>query len=501
MARESDSDFVITAGRRMILDWRVVMYFLGRIAWVCAAALLIPFSASVAVHDEATFSFLLSITCCLLVGGAGWKVGHMEEGLMTVREGIAVTGLAWLMTAFFGMLPYTLGQHLSFVDGIFESVSGFTGFGATVIPAPELLPDSLLLWRSLTQWLGGLGIVVFFITLLPKAGQNVVHMYHAESVGPTEERMRPRLKEMTEALVAIYIGLTVMAALLFDLCGMSAFDAVNHAMTTIGTGGFSTHSESIMYFDSPAIDMAVTFCILTAGVSFTLYYRVRVRGWKALACNTEFKAYLWIFIVGTILLTAVLWRHGIYGPLEALRYASFQTAAISTTGFVSADYDRWPSFAKCLLLFLMMVGGCAGSTAAGLKVTRAVLLFRMVMAQIWQRLHPRMVINVRMDDSVVPPGVLTRVGLFFFVYLFFIVAASGLVMLDGVPMFDALGMSVTAVSTVGPAFGVVGPTETYAPLSPFVKTVLCCIVLLGRLEFFTLLVMLRPEFWKEHRGW
>lgn len=483
------------------MEWRVVMYFLGRIAWVCGVALLIPFFTSAAFNDEATFSFGLSILCCILIGGAGWKVGSLEEGAMTPREGIAVTGLAWIMTTFFGMLPYTLGEHLSFVDGLFESVSGFTGFGASVISAPELLPESVLLWRSLTQWLGGLGIVVFFITLLPKAGQNVIHMYEAESVGPTEDRMRPRLKEMTEALVAIYIALTAMAAILFAVCGMSYFDALNHALTTIGTGGFSTHSESIMYFDSVAIDMAVTFCILVAGVSFALYYRVYVRGWKAAAENTELKAYLLIFAVGTVLLWLTLWRDGIYGPLESIRYAAFQTAAISTTGFVSADYDRWPTFAKCLLLFLMMVGGCAGSTAAGLKVTRAVLLLRMTAAHIWRRMHPHMVVSVRMNGEVVPQGVLLRVGLFFFVYLFFIIFAAALIMLDGVPMFDAIGMSVSAVSTVGPAFGVAGPTETYAPLSHFVKMVLCCITLLGRLEFFTLLVMLRPDFWQEHKGW
>ena len=483
------------------MEWRVVFYFLGRIAWVCGVALLIPFFTSAAYNDEATFSFGLSIFCCILIGGAGWKVGYMEEGLMTVREGIAITGLAWLMTPFCGMLPYTLGEHLSFVDGLFESVSGFTGFGASVISAPELLPESVLLWRSLTQWLGGLGIVVFFITLLPKAGQNVVHMYEAESVGPTEDRMRPRLKEMTAALVSIYIALTVMAAVLFSICGMHAFDAVNHALTTIGTGGFSTHSESIAYFDSITIEMAVTFCILVAGVSFALYYRVYVRGWSALSENTEFKAYIVIFLVGTVLLWLILWRDGIYGLWESLRYAAFQTAAISTTGFASADFDRWPTFAKCLLLFLMMVGGCAGSTAAGLKVTRAVLLLRMTAAHIWHRMHPRMVVSVRMNGEVVPPGVLLRVGLFFFVYLFFIVFASALIMLDGVPMFDAIGMSVSAVSTVGPAFGVVGPTETYAPFSPFVKAVLCFITLLGRLEFFTLLAMLRPDFWRERRGW
>ena len=244
-------------------------------------------------------------------------------------------------------------------------------------------------------------------------------MYEAESVGPTEDRMRPRLKEMTAALVSIYIALTVMAAVLFSICGMHAFDAVNHALTTIGTGGFSTHSESIAYFDSITIEMAVTFCILVAGVSFALYYRVYVRGWSALSENTEFKAYIVIFLVGTVLLWLILWRDGIYGLWESLRYAAFQTAAISTTGFASADFDRWPTFAKCLLLFLMMVGGCAGSTAAGLKVTRAVLLLRMTAAHIWHRMHPRMVVSVRMNGEVVPPGVLLRVGLFFFVYLFF----------------------------------------------------------------------------------
>ncbi|MBQ9376257.1 MAG: TrkH family potassium uptake protein [Schwartzia sp.] len=483
------------------MDWRVVMYYLGRIAWVCGVALLVPFVISAAMADEATFSFGLSVLCCILIGGAGWKVGYMEEGLMTVREGIAVTGLAWLMTAFFGMLPYIFGEHLPLVDGIFESISGFTGFGATVIDTPEILPPSVLLWRSLTQWLGGLGIVVFFITLMPKAGQNAVYMYQAESSGPTEDRLRPRLKEMTGVLVAIYMSFTALAALTFAACGMSPFDAVNHALTTIGTGGFSTHSESVAYFDNVAIEAAMTFFILVSGVSFALYYRVYARGWRVMADNTEFKAYLSIFALGTVLLAAVLWRDGIYDLSDALRYAAFQTASISTTGFASTDYDRWPSFAKCLLLLLMMVGGCAGSTAAGLKVTRAVLLLRMVVANLWQRMHPHMVSIVRMNGEAVPSGVLLRVGLFLFVYFFFILLSALVLTLDGVPMFDAVGMSVSAVSTVGPAFGVVGPTLTYAPFSAFVKAVLCCVTLLGRLEFFTLLIMLRAEFWHAEKGW
>ena len=336
---------------------------------------------------------------------------------------------------------------------------------------------------------------------MPKAGQNAVYMYQAESSGPTEDRLRPRLKEMTGVLVAIYMSFTALAALTFAACGMSPFDAVNHALTTIGTGGFSTHSESVAYFDNVAIEAAMTFFILVSGVSFALYYRVYARGWRVMADNTEFKAYLSIFALGTVLLAAVLWRDGIYDLSDALRYAAFQTASISTTGFASTDYDRWPSFAKCLLLLLMMVGGCAGSTAAGLKVTRAVLLLRMVVANLWQRMHPHMVSIVRMNGEAVPSGVLLRVGLFLFVYFFFILLSALVLTLDGVPMFDAVGMSVSAVSTVGPAFGVVGPTLTYAPFSAFVKAVLCCVTLLGRLEFFTLLIMLRAEFWHAEKGW
>ena len=482
------------------MNYRMVCNVLGKVLLAEALLLLLPLASALS-YGESPLPLIFTILPLVAVGG-GLNLVKIRKTDLFAREGFVIVGLSWILMSAFGALPFVFsGDIPHYVDAFFETVSGFTTTGASILTDIEGMSRGCMFWRLFTHWIGGMGVLVFIAAILPVSGDHYMHIMRAEVPGPEVSKLVPRARKTARILYLIYLGMTLIETGLLVCGGMSFYDALLHAFSTAGTGGFSTHSESIAYYDSVAIEMAVTFCILVAGVSFALYYRVYVRGWRALTENTEFKAYIVIFFAGTAMLWLNLWWDGIYGVWESLRYAAFQTAAISTTGFASADFDRWPTFAKCLLLFLMMVGGCAGSTAAGLKVTRAVLLLRMTAAHIWQRLHPHMVISVRMNGDVVPPGVLLRVGLFFFIYLFFIVSASALIMLDGVPMFDAIGMSVSAVSTVGPAFGSVGPTETYAPFSPFVKMVLCCITLLGRLEFFTLLVMLRLDFWQEHKGW
>ena len=399
------------------------------------------------------------------------------------------------------MLPYLLGGYLGYLDGVFESISGFTGTGATVVEDIEALPQGVLLWRSLTHWLGGLGIIVIFIALLPATGQSAITMYNAESSAQGSERVLPRLKNLTSVLFRIYVVLTGAAFLAFFACGMNALDAVNHAMSTIGTGGFSTYNASAAHFKSPAIELWMSLFMFIAGGSFGLYYRVYKKGPQVLWRNSEFKAYLGIVGGAVLLIAANLFYRGLYNVPDALRFALFQATSLSTTGFVSADYELWPGFSKGILLLLMLTGGCVGSTAAGLKIARILVLFRMVRTIVLEKLHPRVTTPVRINGASVDEATLHRTAVFFFLYVLSIAFFAVLMTADNIKTFDAIGISVTTVGCVGPAFGIAGATENYAGLSDFTKGILCFAMLLGRLEFFTLLVMLYPSFWRSRKNW
>lgn len=350
------------------MDLHVICQFLGRIAWAQSGVMTLPLVMALVFAEDSWLAFLGTMGTCALAGWGFLRYGHVRTKKLTMREGIAITGLGWLLATFLGMLPYCLGGYLNYFDGLFESISGFTGTGATVIPDLEILPQSLLFWRSLTHWLGGLGIVVIFIALLPEAGQSTVYMYNAESTGPTRERVLPRLHDMTQVLFRMYMAFTATAFVIFFLCGMDFLGALNHALSTVSAGGFSTYNASAAHFESTAVEAWMTFFMILTGGNYGLYYQAWQKGAHVLWRNTEFKAYLLIIAVAAALIGINLMDGFDVSAATALRYSSFQSASIATTGFVSADYDRWPSFSKGILLLLMISGGCAGSTAAGLKV-------------------------------------------------------------------------------------------------------------------------------------
>lgn len=365
----------------------------------------------------------------------------------------------------------------------------------------EILPQSLLFWRSLTHWLGGLGIVVIFIALLPEAGQSTVYMYNAESTGPTRERVLPRLHDMTQVLFRMYMAFTATAFVIFFLCGMDFLGALNHALSTVSAGDFSTYNASAAHFESPAVEAWMTFFMILTGGNYGLYYQAWQKGAHVLWRNTEFKAYLLIIAVAAALIGINLMDGFDVSAATALRYSSFQSASIATTGFVSADYDRWPSFSKGILLLLMISGGCAGSTAAGLKVSRVVIMVRYIWQAAKAKLHPRQVVALNMNGHRIGDDTVVRVAQFCFLYLMFIALWALLLTFDGIGAFDAIGISVSTMGCIGPAFGITGATCTYAELSVFSKSILCLSMLLGRLEIFTLLVMLRKSLWKSKSSW
>ena len=445
------------------MNWDIICYVLGRLVLAEAVILGIPFLMALYGWERSAPAFAVSICICVLVGLALRVNGRSGNEQLTMREGAAITGLGWLLATFLGMLPYLLSGSLGFLDGIFESISGFTGTGATVMTSIESQPFSILFWRMMTHWFGGLGIIVIFIALLPQAGQSTVYMYNAETTGPTRDRVLPRLREMTRSLFLMYMVFTVTACVIYLFCGLTFLDAIAHAMSTLGTGGFSLYDDNAMHFDNSALEGWMTFFMILAGGNFGLYYRVWKKGPRVLKNNTEFKAYLVILAAAMLLITVNLIDAMGMKPVEAFRYASFQVGSLSTTGFVLLAKNAW--------------------------------------AVVHQKLSPRRVIRAHMNGIEVGGDVLLRVGQFFFLYILCIVLWALLLTFDGIGAFDALGISITTLGNVGPAFGIAGATCNFAGLSDFTKSILCIEMLLGRLELFTLLVMLSPEFWKIRNRW
>ena len=484
------------------MDLRVVAYILGRLSEACGAALLLPFGVALFYAESSRFAFAAAIIVCIGIGLFLTYWGRLASENLTVREGIAITGIGWIMVTFLGMQPYAIGGYLQVLDAVLETISGLSGTGATVLTDIEIMPQSLLLWRALTHWFGGLGIIVIFIALLPQFGRGAVHMFNAESTGPTSERILPRIKEMAKALFAVYLVFTAACTAVYMMCGMDFLIALDHAFSTIATGGFSTYNDSAAHFKDPMTHAWMIFFMVISSANFGMYVAAWRRGFWVILKDTEFRAYVGIVFGAAILMTMNLVSVMHWDPLVAFHHALFQSASLSsTTGFVSADFDIWPSFSKFVLLLLMFIGGCAGSTAGGLKVTRVMLLFKMVYSIVWQKLHPQMLARVKSNGEDFPEDVLFGVARFFFVYVMLDVLWAGIMIFDGVPTLDAIGVSVSTMGSVGPGFGMAGATCTYADLPTLSKVVVCLSMLMGRLESFTILALFMPEFWRRRKGW
>ena len=484
------------------MDLKVVAYVLGKLSQACGAALLLPFGVALCYAETSSFAFAVAIVICALWGLYLTYWGRLVSDNLTVREGIAITGLGWIMVTFLGMVPYAAGGYLSVLDGVLETISGLSGTGATVMTDIEAMPGSILLWRALTHWFGGLGIIVIFIALLPQFGRGAVHMFNAESTGPTSDRVLPRIKEMAKALFSVYLVFTAACTTVYMLCGMDFLVALDHAFSTIATGGFSTYNDSAAHFNSPVTEGWMIFFMMISSANFGMYVAAWHRGLHVVWQDTEFRVYVLIVFVAALLMAANLVCEQGWAPGYAFRQTLFQAASLSsTTGFVSNDFDVWPSFSKCILLLLMFIGGCAGSTAGGLKVTRVILLAKMVYTIVWQKLHPQMIPHVKSNGEEFATEVLFGVARFFFVYVMLDVLWAMLMIWDGVPTLDAIGVSVSTMGSVGPGFGMAGATCTYADLPTLSKVVTCISMLMGRLESFTVLALLMPEFWRRRKGW
>lgn len=482
------------------MDTGVVFFILSRLAAAAGLALAFPFLLALYRGDPAGgFAFTAAVS--LLAGGLLRAKSHFPKYVITPKEGTAIVALGWIMTSFLYAIPYAASGILSPLDALVESISGLTGTGATVITDLEIIPKSYLFFRAMTHWLGGLGIIVIFVALIPQKSRGTASMVNAESTGPTTSRALPRIKEMSKALFLVYLVFTLSCSASYVLLGMDPFDAVCHAFATIATGGFSTWNNSTAHYSSPALQLTIVFFMTVASANFGVYVAAWQKGIRVFLKDTEFRVYLCVVGAAALLMGAHLAWQGVLPLPSALQQALFHASSVSsTTGFVSYDFETWPSFDKMIILMLMMMGGCAGSTTGGIKVTRIILLFKSTRALLLQRLHPHAYIHVRSNGSNYPSDILVSVYGFFLVYITAGFFWAALLMADGLAMVDAVGVSFSTMSNVGPAFGLFGATDTYAPLPFMSKIIVCCSMLFGRLECFTLMAIFIPNFWKKG-GW
>ncbi|MFO7832259.1 MAG: potassium transporter TrkG [Desulfuromonadaceae bacterium] len=480
------------------MDIRSVTHILGSLLIFMALTLLLPIPFALYYNDSMAPVFALSSSITLVSGLLMFMLsrGHKE---LHLREGFAVVTFSWLLFALFGALPYLVsGAIPSILDGVFETMSGFTTTGATILTDIEGMSQSLLFWRALTHWLGGMGIIVLSLAILPMLGVGGMQLFRAEVPGPTADRLKPRIQDTAKLLWGVYVFLTAAETVLLMFGGMSFYEAVCHAFATMATGGFSTRDASIAAYDSAYIDTVITFFMFMAGVNFSLhYYALRGRIGNYFR-NEEFRFYLLI----TLGVTATLmWlNHGsVYdSALENLRYSAFQTAAIlTTTGFATADYELWAVLAQYLLVFMMFIGGCAGSTGGGMKVARILLLLKHGLVQLFRLIHPRTVRLVKLGHKAVAPDVMQAILGFFALFMGVFVAASFLLAASGMDLVSAGAAVIATLGNIGPGLGSVGPTDNYAHVPDFGKGILILCMLLGRLELFTVMVLFLPSFWRK----
>ncbi len=482
------------------MNHRLVLYMLGQILRVEAVFLLIPLIVCWATDGGGAMGFAVTIAVTAVLGQTLVCCLRGSQRSMQARDGFAAVALSWVAMSAFGALPYVIsGAIPNYVDAFFETVSGFTTTGATVLSEVESLPKGILFWRSQTQWMGGVGVLVLALAILPKSGEGSVYLMRAESPGPIKTKLLPRLKDSAKALYSIYIGLTVGETVSLRLAGMSWYDAINHAFTSISTGGFSVRNASIAAYDSMVIDWIIIIFTFLAGVNFSMLFLAVRRQFREVLRNEELRLYTILTVGASALIVANLVAVG--GEAfsgKTVTDAVFQVVTVSTTtGYSTTDFSLWPTFSYTILFLLMVTGACAGSTAGGVKCIRLVLLGKNLRREVRHILHPRVVQTIRLDGDRVGEETLSSVSLFFFAYIMLMLIGGLVVSWDNVGFLEAMSASLTCVGNVGPGLGALGPSGNFGILSSLSKVVLSANMLLGRLEILPLLVLLSPSIWRK----
>ncbi len=473
------------------------MNALGAVIAAGGAAMLIPAGFSFVVGDGNALAFGLPAFGAVVLGATSFLLARGSGAYVAIQDVFFIVVFGWIGVAAVGSVPFVVSGVMEPVDAYFDSMAGFTTTGASTV-SPEDLAPSLLLWRSMTQWAGGIGIVVLFVAVAPLVGFGATQLYTAEVASPVVERLTPRIQDTAKVLIYVYCALTLGGVVALIASGMGPFDAVNHSLTTVATGGYSTRSDSIAAFDSWGVELAIVAGMVLSGANFALYFQASQGRVMRAVTNREFLIYLGIILSATLLLTASLYASDYPNSLVfAFREALFQSASLMTgTAFSTADWDTWDPFSRGLLMVLMAIGGCAGSTTGGLKVIRAVLLARHAAQETFRMIHPRAVTPLKLGNRVVPERLRTSFLGFFFVYVAILVVGTLLMALHGLPVGAAFGSVFACLNITGTALGPVGDPQFYADLPATAKGILTVFMLLGRLELFTVLVLLSPAFWR-----
>lgn len=481
------------------MNLKIIIRVLGFLILVEGVAMMLALAVSLIYGESDSVAFIISSGICLSVGGViVWFTNGINRDIGK-REGFIIVALVWVVFSFFGSLPYILSNSIpSFTNAFFETISGFTTTGSSILADIEALPHGILFWRSITQWLGGMGIIVLSLAILPVFGIGGMQLYVAEVPGPAPDKISPRIRQTAKTLWVIYLAFTLIETVLLWIGGMTFFDAICHSFTTMATGGFSTKQASVAYWSSPFIQYVIIVFMFLAGTNFTISYLALTGKFKSAFTDEEFK-YYGLFILGfTLVIFIGLLITTQLGLEQAFRDALFQVVSImTTTGFATSDYLLWPPFLTILIFALFFFGGSAGSTGGSIKIMRIVLLMKNSYYELRRLVHPNAIIPVKFNKRSVDSKIITNVLAFFMLYFIIFAVSTVIFTLIEPDMESAMGAVATSLGNIGPGLGNVGPAENFLHISPIGKWFLSFLMLLGRLELFTILVLFSPSFWKQ----
>ncbi len=482
------------------MRWRFIANMVGILIFFLGISMIFPLICGLYFRDSSVMPIMTSMAAAVGSGGLIYFSSRCKDSTqISHREGMAIVTISWISIGLYGALPFYLGEVFpSFTDAFFESVSGFTTTGASVIINIEIVPKGFLFWRSFIQWLGGMGIIVLSVAILPFLGVGGMQLYKAEVPSPVPDKLKPRVRETAKMLWKVYVLISLMEVVLLLFGGMSLFDSLCHTFTTMPTGGFSTKNTSIAHFDSVYFDTVIIFFMLLAGINFSLHFQL-LKG-KSLAFWQDSECR---FFLGTVLFLTLIVSMNTYGNFyktlgEAFRYGAFQVVSIiTTTGYATADYEKWPAMSQIILLFCMFIGASAGSTGGGMKCIRIMLCFKYCYKELFSLIHPRAVTHVKISGKVVPEDVMRSILGFLALYMGLFVVSSVILAGMGVDLLTSFTAVASAIGNIGPGFGMVGPAENYAAIPASGKWLLAWCMLLGRLEIYTVIILIVPEFWRK----
>ena len=476
------------------MNFKVVLYVLGGLLRLLGLFMIVPLGVAYYYGENLT-PFLVSIFITTLTGFLLFSYKTEEEWMR--KEGFAIVALGWLAAAVFGAIPFMM-DGISPLNSVFESMSAFTTTGSTILTDIESHPKGILFWRGMMQWLGGMGIILLFIAILPKLGVAGRQLFRAEAPGPTEDKLKPRIRDTAKILWMVYFVISFLQVVALLLAGVSLYDSLNHTFATMACGGFSNYALSVGAFENPLVEYIITFFTFVAGANFALHYRAIYIDKKFLLKDDEFRFYTALVLSASGLLTLLLWRDLDTGLFDSFRFAIFQVVTIMTsTGFATTDFNLWSESAKMVLIIVMFIGACAGSTGGGIKVVRILILLRHSRAELFKAIHPRAVRSVKFNNKSVPDEIISSIVSFVVLYLLIFLTSALILSVLGMDIITSVTASIATLGNIGPGLNVVGPMGSFDPIPPLGKLVLIANMWIGRLEVYTVIVLFTPEFWNK----